>query len=97
MRALYVITAGAAAIVWASAGFSQELPVAPFTAAQADAGRQAFVQHCMVCHGDKLQGIGDAQKLVGKDFVDGSAGCDWAVFVLAKGRTPSPDEGIAFQ
>jgi mono/diheme cytochrome c family protein len=70
MRALYVITAGAAAIVWASAGFSQELPVAPFTAAQADAGRQAFVQHCMVCHGDKLQGIGDAQKLVGKDFVD---------------------------
>ena len=24
----------------------------------------------MACHGTKLQGIGDAQKLVGKDFVD---------------------------
>src|SRR5271170_2766508 len=68
MRALYVIAA--TALVWATAGFSQELPVAPFTAAQADAGRQAFISHCMMCHGDKLEGIGDAQKLVGKDFVD---------------------------
>jgi len=70
MRALYVIAAGAAALVWATAGFGQDLPTAPFTAVQVEAGRQAFVQHCMVCHGDKLQGIGDAQKLVGKDFVD---------------------------
>ena len=69
MRALYVIT-GTAALVWASAAFGQDLPAAPFTAAQADAGRQDYVQHCMMCHGDKLQGIGDAQKLVGKDFVD---------------------------
>ena len=70
MRALYVIAAGTAALVWASAGFGQDLPAAPFTAAQVDAGRQAYVQHCMMCHGDKLQGIADAQKLVGKDFVD---------------------------
>jgi len=68
MRAVYVIAS--AALVWASAGFGQDLPAAPFTAAQADAGRQAYVQHCMMCHGNKLQGIGDAQKLVGKDFVD---------------------------
>src|SRR5580700_10264740 len=70
MRALYVIAAATAALVWASAGFGQDLPAAPFTAAQVDAGRQAYVQHCMMCHGDKLQGIADAQKLVGKDFVD---------------------------
>jgi mono/diheme cytochrome c family protein len=70
MRALYVIAAGVAVLLWASAGFGQDLPAAPFTAAQADAGRQAYVQHCMMCHGAKLQGIGDAQKLVGQDFVD---------------------------
>jgi mono/diheme cytochrome c family protein len=70
MRALYVIAAGTTALLWASAGFGQDLPAAPFTAAQVDAGRQAYIQHCMMCHGDKLQGIGDAQKLVGQDFVD---------------------------
>jgi len=70
MRAFFVIAAGTATLVWATAGFGQDLPAAPFTAAQLDAGRQAYIGHCMMCHGDKLQGIGDAQKLVGKDFVD---------------------------
>jgi hypothetical protein len=70
MRALYAIAASIAALAWASAGFGQDLPAAPFTADQVGAGRLDYVQHCMMCHGDKLQGIGDAQKLVGKDFVD---------------------------
>ncbi len=65
MRAFFPVIAF---LLIASAAFGQ--PAGPFTAAQVDAGRQAFVQHCMVCHGNKLQGIGDAQTLVGKDFVD---------------------------
>ena len=56
MRRHYVIAGAAAALVWASAGFGQDLPAAPFTAAQVDAGRQAYVEHCMMCHGAKLQG-----------------------------------------
>jgi cytochrome c len=70
MRRHHVIAGAAAALLWASAGLGQDLPAAPFTAAQLDAGRQAYIGHCMVCHGDKLQGIGDAQRLVGQDFVD---------------------------
>jgi alcohol dehydrogenase (cytochrome c) len=69
MRKFFI--AGAAATVFgACPGLGQELPPAPFTAAQVDAGRQAYIDHCMMCHGTKLQGIGDAQKLVGQDFVD---------------------------
>jgi mono/diheme cytochrome c family protein len=70
MRKHRVIAGAAVFLLWASASFGQDLPAAPFTAAQVDAGRQAYIGHCMVCHGDKLQGIGEAQKLVGRDFVD---------------------------
>jgi alcohol dehydrogenase (cytochrome c) len=65
MRTILPVTAF---LLIASAALAQ--PAGPFTAAQVDAGRQAFVQHCVMCHGARLQGIGDAQKLVGKDFLD---------------------------
>jgi alcohol dehydrogenase (cytochrome c) len=65
MRALFPVTVF---LSLASAALAQ--PAGPFTPAQVDAGRQAYVQHCMMCHGAKLEGIGEAQKLVGKDFVD---------------------------
>ena len=57
-------------LLGSSLGIAQELPPGPFTAAQVEAGRQAYIDHCMMCHGSKLQGLADAQKLVGKDFVD---------------------------
>src|ERR1700712_3908953 len=57
-------------LFWTSLASAQDIAPGPFNAAQVEAGRQAFIQHCMVCHGAKLQGIGDAQVLVGKDFLD---------------------------
>ena len=70
MHKVFVIAGSV--LVWASSALAQpaQLPVSPFNAAQVDAGRTAFIQHCMMCHGDKLQGIGDAQVLVGQIFVD---------------------------
>ena len=67
MRAFPVI---AALLLLASGASAQDLPAGPFTAAQVDAGRTAYIDHCMMCHGARLQGLGEAQPLVGKDFVD---------------------------
>ncbi len=41
-----------------------------YSAAQANRGQALFVQHCAVCHGDKLQGIDMAPALVGDEFVN---------------------------
>ena len=67
MRKIPVI---AGFVLLACAAPAQELPAGPFNAAQVDAGRAAYIDHCMMCHGAKLQGLGEAQALVGKDFVD---------------------------
>ena len=42
---------------------------APFTAAQADAGRAAYIANCMSCHQANLAGEGDALPLAGKTFI----------------------------
>lgn len=68
MRAISVIAG--LVLLGSAVALAQELPAGPFNAAQVEAGRQAYVEHCMMCHGSKLQGLADAQKLVGKDFVD---------------------------
>jgi cytochrome c len=68
MRMLALITGGF--LVLASAAMTQELPAGPFNAAQVEAGRAAYIDHCMMCHGARLQGLGEAQPLAGKDFVD---------------------------
>jgi mono/diheme cytochrome c family protein len=39
-----------------------------YTAAQADAGRTAFISYCAGCHGFRLQGMG-APTLKGRDFL----------------------------
>ena len=67
----------------------------PEVLAQVDAGREAFVQHCMMCHGSKLQGIGDAQKLVGQDFVD-AWGRDTTkeLFSAVRVEMPQNDPGL---
>jgi alcohol dehydrogenase (cytochrome c) len=41
----------------------------PFTAAQADAGRAAYIANCMSCHQANMAGEGDALPLVGKTFM----------------------------
>jgi alcohol dehydrogenase (cytochrome c) len=41
----------------------------PFTAAQADAGRAAYVANCVSCHQANLAGEGDALPLAGKTFI----------------------------
>ena len=67
MRGFFVLAGLLALGSWASA---QALPAGPFNAAQVEAGRTAYIDHCLMCHGAKLQGLGEAQPLVGKDFVD---------------------------
>ena len=44
--------------LWASAGFGQA--TGPFNAAQVDAGHNAYVAHCLTCHGDTMSGGGEA-------------------------------------
>jgi alcohol dehydrogenase (cytochrome c) len=53
-----------------SVGGQQVPPVVPgaYTAAQAQAGRAAFVQQCAGCHLPDLSGSGDAPALTGPDF-----------------------------
>src|ERR1700677_2874604 len=41
----------------------------PFTAAQADAGRVAYMANCMSCHQANLAGEGAALPLAGKTFI----------------------------
>src|SRR6185295_17553441 len=56
----------AGASLFANAGVAQA--PAPFTAAQADAGRAAYAANCMSCHQANLGGEGDALPLAGRTF-----------------------------
>jgi mono/diheme cytochrome c family protein len=40
-----------------------------YTTAQAFQGAQAFAQHCAVCHGASLGGVGEAPALIGAQFI----------------------------
>jgi mono/diheme cytochrome c family protein len=40
-----------------------------YTVAQALQGEEAFAQHCAVCHGASLGGVGEAPALVGAQFI----------------------------
>ena len=51
------------------AGVTAQIMTGPFTAAQADAGRAAYVTNCMACHQANMAGEGDALPLVGKTFM----------------------------
>ncbi|HYM07277.1 MAG TPA: PQQ-binding-like beta-propeller repeat protein [Terriglobales bacterium] len=48
---------------------AQQRPAAPFTAAQADAGRSAYETACASCHMPNLSGSGDASALAGTPFM----------------------------
>lgn len=51
------------------AGVTAQTTTGPFTAAQANAGRAAYVTNCMACHQANMAGEGDALPLVGKTFM----------------------------
>jgi mono/diheme cytochrome c family protein len=40
-----------------------------YTAAQASQGAQAYAEHCAVCHGASLGGVGEAPALIGAQFI----------------------------
>jgi mono/diheme cytochrome c family protein len=40
-----------------------------YTLAQASQGAQAYAQHCAVCHGASLGGVGEAPALIGAQFI----------------------------
>jgi len=67
------IVAAMIAGFWCAAAVAQTISPAPFTQAQADAGRQSYMANCASCHGDSLAGIG-APALTGKEFATSSIG-----------------------
>jgi alcohol dehydrogenase (cytochrome c) len=48
----------------------QPASVAPYTAAQAAAGRAAYQANCASCHGPALSGLGDTPPLTGSEFMN---------------------------
>ena len=69
-RAL-VFGVGLAALCAVNAMAQTELATGPFTAAQSEAGRKAYMTHCAACHQANLSGQGDALALAGRPFMAG--------------------------
>jgi mono/diheme cytochrome c family protein len=57
----------------AASALAQTISPAPFTQAQSDAGREAYVTSCASCHGDGLEGKG-SPALAGKAFIASNFG-----------------------
>jgi polar amino acid transport system substrate-binding protein len=53
-------------------------PAGLYTKAQAEAGQQVYTQHCVACHGDKLQGK-SAPPVAGSAFLKKAKALDWSV------------------
>jgi alcohol dehydrogenase (cytochrome c) len=68
--ALATLAALAGSTVLLIAGSAAQTP-APFTAAQSDAGKTAYIASCQSCHGETLSGSGEAPPLAGKAFFIG--------------------------
>src|SRR4051794_30601847 len=64
-----VLIAGAIAAAALVTGQQPATGVAPFTAAQADAGRAAYQANCASCHAADLSGRNDASQLAGSLFM----------------------------
>ncbi len=60
----------AAGLVAAAKAQPGSRAAAPFTDAQAAAGRLAYAQHCSACHGETLSGSGEAPPLAGPALAD---------------------------
>jgi mono/diheme cytochrome c family protein len=72
-RWLLRMTTAGAGCLWAGCALAQAVTPAPFTQAQADAGRREYADSCVSCHGDNLQGKGPPP-LAGKEFAAASLG-----------------------
>lgn len=71
-RAL-IFGAGLTALCAGTAMAQTELATGPFTAAQSEAGRKAYMTNCASCHQANLAGKGDAFALAGRPFMAGWA------------------------
>jgi cytochrome c len=58
---------------WTDNAVAQSINPAPFTQAQADAGRQGYLTSCASCHNEDLSGKG-APALAGKAFIASNFG-----------------------
>lgn len=81
---LLVLFAGAALIVSAEGAVpptpdpydEADDPVPPaerngwYTVAQAEAGQEAYIEHCAACHGTDLRGVGPFAPIIGATFMD---------------------------
>jgi alcohol dehydrogenase (cytochrome c) len=61
------LASSAGLALFASSSFGQA--AGPFNAAQVEAGHNAYVANCMVCHGDTMSGLGEAPAIAGKGFM----------------------------
>src|SRR5437660_11841114 len=62
-----------------------------YTEAQAKKGAQVYVDHCLRCHGDTLQGDGTASALTGPGFTADFEGATLAELV-DRTKTTMPDD-----
>jgi alcohol dehydrogenase (cytochrome c) len=69
MKRGYAIAAGAALAIAVVSLSGQQTAAPAFTAAQANAGRQAYTVHCAACHLRDLGGRNEAMPLVGSSFM----------------------------
>ena len=70
-RNIAVVALASTGIVAIWAAHSSAQTPGPFTAAQVEAGRAAYIARCQSCHGDNLSGSGEASPLTGKVFMTG--------------------------
>lgn len=75
LAAALCLSAAVGTGVWAQSGSSVADGV--YTDAQADRGQTAFAAQCAPCHGQTLQGNGEAPALTGADFT-----ADWIGLTL---------------
>src|SRR5580658_9023623 len=94
-RNLIIIAAcGVVALAGILVGQQSATAVAPYTAAQADAGRTAYQANCASCHGADLGGRNDAAQLAGSLFMGSFGGRTTAdLFGFMRGAMPPGNPG----
>src|SRR5258708_36915854 len=69
IRRFALILTGAAALAALWSASQAQSPSAPFTEAQARAGRTAYAANCASCHQANLSGVGEQPPLAGAGFM----------------------------
>lgn len=89
--AILVAFAGVAMGQDAAAGLTTSTPV--YTQEQADAAEPNYARSCVSCHGDKLQGSGNAPALSGRAFTSYWNGKPLSGLMEALHRMPADNPG----